>query len=87
MQRFGKTKITLLMNFCRIFLFRVPVLYALQQLTDLGNVSAGIVMAVSNTASGVLALVVAFCVIRKICRKQQISFLHVLRHLNGTSAA
>lgn len=84
---FGKTKITLLMNFCRIFLFRVPVLYALQQLTDLGNVSAGIVMAVSNTASGVLALVVAFCVIRKICRKQQISFLHVLRHLNGTSAA
>ena len=42
---FGKTRVTLVMNFCRVFLFRVPVLWALQQFTDLGNVSAGIVIA------------------------------------------
>lgn len=66
---FGRTKITLFMNFCRVFLFRVPVLWALQQFTELGNVSAGIVMAVSNIASGVLAAVVAVIEIRRI-RKQ-----------------
>lgn len=32
---FGKTRVTLVANFCRVFLFRVPVLWALQQFTDL----------------------------------------------------
>ena len=64
---FGKTRVTLVMNFCRVFLFRVPVLWALQQFTDLGNVSAGIVMAVSNVASGVLAAVVGVIEIRTMC--------------------
>ena len=40
--------------------------WALQQFTDLGNVSAGIVMAVSNVASGVLAAVVGVIEIRRI---------------------
>lgn len=71
---FGKTKITLAMNFCRVFLFRVPVLWALQQFTDLGNVSAGIVMAVSNIASGVLAAAVGVVEVRRICRQYRISY-------------
>ncbi|MCD7812504.1 MAG: MATE family efflux transporter [Lachnospiraceae bacterium] len=70
---FGKTKITLAMNFCRIFLFRIPVLWGLQRFTDLGNVSAGIVMAVSNILSGVLAAVVAVVVVREIRRSYGIS--------------
>lgn len=68
---FGKTRITLFMNFCRIFVFRVPVLWALQQFTDLGSVSAGIVMAVSNIASGVLAVVVGAVEIHKIHKQFQ----------------
>ncbi|MCM1056466.1 MAG: MATE family efflux transporter [Firmicutes bacterium] len=72
---FGKTKITLLMNFCRVFVFRIPVLWALQQFTSLGNVSVGIVMVVSNTCSGILAAVIAAIEIRKICRSQGIKFL------------
>lgn len=71
---FGKTKITLFMNFCRVFVFRIPVLWALQQFTDLGNVSAGIVMAVSNTASGTLAAIVAVIEIRLICKEYGIKF-------------
>lgn len=71
---FGKTRITLFMNFCRVFLFRVPVLWALQQFTDLGNVSAGIVMAVSNIASGLLAAVVGIIEIRRICRQYGIRY-------------
>ena len=62
------------MNFCRVFLFRVPVLWALQQFTDLGNVSAGIVMAVSNVASGVLAAVVGVIEIRRICNTYDVRY-------------
>lgn len=69
---FGKTKITLFMNFCRVFLFRVPVLWTLQQFTELGNVSAGIVMAVSNIASGVLAAAVAVIELWRIHRQYNI---------------
>ena len=71
---FGKTRVTLVMNFCRVFLFRVPVLWALQQFTDLGNVSAGIVMAVSNVASGVLAVVVGIIEIRRICNTYDVRY-------------
>ena len=66
---FGKTRVTLVMNFCRVFLFRVPVLWALQQFTDLGNVSAGIVM-----ASGVLAAVVGVIEIRRICNTYDVRY-------------
>ena len=71
---FGKTKITLFMNFCRVFVFRIPVLWALQQFTNLGNISVGIVMVVSNTCSGILAAVIAVIMIRKICREQGLKF-------------
>lgn len=71
---FGKTRVTLVMNFCRVFLFRVPVLWALQQFTDLGNVSAGIVMAVSNVASSVLAAVVGVIEIRRICNTYDVRY-------------
>ena len=76
---FGKTRVTLVMNFCRVFLFRVPVLWALQQFTDLGNVSAGIVMAVSNVASGVLAAVVGVIEIRRICNTNDVRYFGVER--------
>ncbi|MCD7955503.1 MAG: MATE family efflux transporter [Lachnospiraceae bacterium] len=70
---FGRTKITLVMNFCRVFVFRIPVLWGLQHFTDLGNVSAGIVMAVSNIASGVLAVIVAAVFVRSIRREYGIA--------------
>lgn len=72
---FGKTRITLFINFSRVFIFRVPVLWFLQQFTDLGSVSVGIVMAVSNISIGVTSLVVAVYAIRKICQEYGISFL------------
>lgn len=71
---FGKTKITLFMNFCRVFVFRIPVLWTLQHFTTLGNISAGIVMAVSNTSSGILAAIVGVIEIRAVCREYNIKF-------------
>jgi Na+-driven multidrug efflux pump len=71
---FGYTKFTLLINFCRVFLFRVPVLWALQEFTSLGAKSCGIVMLVSNAAVSVMSAGVAFFVIRKICREHKVKF-------------
>ncbi len=71
---FGYTKLTLFINFSRVFLFRVPILWALQQFTNLGSESVGIVMFVSNALVGVLAVVIGAKVVLTICKENQISF-------------
>lgn len=70
---FGKTKITLTINFCRVFVFRVPVLWFLQNFTDLGSISVGLVMAVSNTATGIFALFIGLIEVHRICRQYGIA--------------
>lgn len=69
---FGKTKLTLLCNFCRVFVFRIPVLWALQNFTSLGSESVGIVMAVSNILTAMLSCVVAVFVIRDIKKQYHV---------------
>ncbi len=71
---FGYTKTSVIINFARLFVFRIPLLWFLQHFTDLGSVSVGIVMAVSNIASGILAVIVGVYEVRKICKLYQISF-------------
>lgn len=63
---FGKTKTTLIINFSRVFVFRIPVLWALQRFTSLGSVSAGIVMGVSNVSIGILSLGIGIYEVKKI---------------------
>lgn len=65
----GKTKLTLLINITRVFVFRIPVFWFLQHCTDFGEASVGIVMMVSNTSVAVVAVVVAFFVIRNFKRE------------------
>ncbi|MDF2887042.1 MAG: efflux family protein [Lacrimispora sp.] len=64
---FGRTKITLAINFCRVFVFRVPVLWYLQNYTEMGSSSVGVVMAVSNICTGLFALIIGFIEIRRVC--------------------
>lgn len=71
MYGFGKTKITLFMNFCRIFVFRVPVLIALQKFTNYGSESAGIVMGISNFLSGMLAVILGVWIFIKIKKTEK----------------
>lgn len=71
---FGKTRVTLLINFSRVFVFRVPVLWFLQNFTDFGSISVGIVMGVSNVSIGVTSVLIAIYEIQKICREYNISF-------------
>lgn len=68
---FGKTKLTLLCNFCRVFVFRIPILWALQNFTSLGSESVGIVMAISNILTAMLSATVAVFVIRNIKKAQK----------------
>lgn len=67
----GKTKITLAINFSRVFVFRIPVLWFLQQFTNYGSESVGIVMMVSNISVGVVAAIVAWIVIRRLKKSEQ----------------
>jgi len=61
----GKTKLTLILNFSRVFLFRIPVFWFLQHYTNVGEASVGMVMMISNTSAGVMALAMAIPVIRR----------------------
>lgn len=62
----GKTKLTLVCNFSRVFLFRIPILWALQNFTALGSESVGIVMAVSNLLTAVLSFTIAMFVLHNM---------------------
>ena len=63
---YGYTKLTLALNVARVFVFRVPVLWAFQQFTTLGAEAVGLTMMVSNVCVGVAAVLVAIPVVRKI---------------------
>lgn len=63
---FGYTKLTLLINFSRVFIFRIPVLWALQNFTSLGSESVGIVMMVSNICVAIMSSIMCLIVMRRI---------------------
>ena len=60
----GKTRLTLVVNLARVFLFRIPVFWVLQHWTNVGEASVGLVMLISNFSTGVMAAVMSFIVIR-----------------------
>ncbi len=65
---YGYTKLTMLLNVARVFAFRVPVLWFLQQFTDMGAEAVGVTMMVSNVCVGLTAAVVIIPVLRKVGR-------------------
>ena len=70
----GYTKLTLLLNFCRIFLFRIPVLWYLQNFTEMGPEAAGFVMMFSNVAVSLLSIIIGMMCINRLCKKHEIAF-------------
>lgn len=66
---YGYAKLTLLLNVMRVFVFRVPVLWLLQNFTALGPEAVGVTMMVSNVCIGVTSLLAAIPVIIKIYRR------------------
>ncbi len=69
----GQTKLTLVLNFARVFVFRIPVFWFLQHCTNFGEASVGIVMMVSNISVTLAAGVTALVVIRRFKREHAIS--------------
>lgn len=65
---YGYTKLTLALNVARVFLFRVPVLWALQSFTSLGVEAVGLTMMISNLCAGLSAAAVAVPMVRRIRR-------------------
>lgn len=63
---YGYTKLTLLLNVSRVFLYRVPVLWAFQQFTAVGPEAVGMTMMISNVCTGLTAVIVVIPVIRRI---------------------
>ncbi len=66
---YGYTKLTLLLNVARVFVFRVPVLWALQNFTQMGSEAVGVTMMVSNVCAGLSALIIVIPVVIRIRRK------------------
>ena len=65
---YGYTKLTLILNVARVFVFRVPVLWAFQNFTSLGAEAVGLTMMISNICAGLSALAVAIPVVCRIRR-------------------
>ena len=65
---YGYTKLTMILNVSRVFVFRVPVLWFLQQFTQMDAEAVGVTMMVSNVCTGLLAIVFAIPVVRHIRR-------------------
>ena len=66
---YGYTKLTMLLNVARVFLYRVPVLWVLQHYTTMGAEAVGVTMMVSNVCTGLTAILIAIPVVLRI-RKQ-----------------
>lgn len=63
---FAYTKLTFVLNFARLFVFRIPVLFLFQRFTDLpGGQVMGLVMMLSNAMTGLFALLLAVIVLRR----------------------
>ena len=65
---YGYSRLTMLLNVARVFLFRGPVLWCFQRWTTLGPEAVGLTMMVSNVLTGLSAIVIAIPVVRRIRR-------------------
>lgn len=67
---YGLMQYTFFINFSRVFVFRIPVLWFLQKFTNIGSNSVGIVMMVSNISIGCVSAYIAWRTICKIKRNE-----------------
>lgn len=70
----GKTRKILFINVCRLFVFRIFLLWIFQNYTSSGSECVGIVMMASNSLTAVLACMVTVPDMREFCKKYQITF-------------
>ena len=67
---FGKTRMAMSINFCRLFVLRIPMLWYFENCTSMGMEAVGWALMLSNAATAVLSLIIAWAVIAKVKREQ-----------------
>lgn len=72
MYALGKTRKILFINVCRLFVFRIFLLWIFQNFTSAGSECVGIVMMASNSLTAVLACILVVFDIRSFCREHQL---------------
>lgn len=71
---YGYSKLTMILNAARVFVFRVPVLWAFQQFSNIGVEAVGLTMMISNICTGAAAICLAIpviCRIRKLIKEEE----------------
>lgn len=63
---FGRTRISMILNVVRLFVYRIPPLFLLMRFTTIGIPAVGIAMLISNGAVGITSIIVAVLFIRRI---------------------
>ena len=63
---FGKTRISMILNLIRLFVYRIPPLFILLNFTNIGIPAVGIAMLISNGMVGITSGITAIWFIRKV---------------------
>jgi Na+-driven multidrug efflux pump len=62
---FGYTKISMILNLTRLFVYRIPPLWIMQNFTSIGSEGVGLAMMISNGLIGITAVIVSIFVVKK----------------------
>ena len=69
----GKTKVTLVLNFLKIFVFRIPVLFILQMFISDGATALGIMMMISNCGVAIPTTLICIHVARNLIKEEKLN--------------
>lgn len=72
---FGKTRLTMCLGLCTLFLYRIPILLFLIYVVNMNYEACGIAMFASNFLSGSVAFIVAIIFIQYIKKNDKYKFL------------
>lgn len=63
---YGHTKIAFIINVVRVFVYRIPILWALQRFTTMGYEAVGVTMFASNLLIGITSVIMVIPILRKV---------------------
>ncbi len=66
---FGFTRLAMILNIIRLFGYRIPTLWYIQNMTSLGSEGVGLTMFISNALYGITTIITSFFVIRKLIKE------------------
>lgn len=69
----GKTKVTLVLNFLKIFVFRIPVLFILQMFISDGATALGVMMMISNCGVAIPTTFICIHVARNLIKEEKLN--------------